>query len=98
MACFSVRVVFYHSGTFGPPQPPSCRSYPNPTLIPMYSTQGIEAVATVTELRSRTSALIDQAKGLKTGIMIQKNNEPEAVLLSYELYLELFAAHNKKKG
>lgn len=64
----------------------------------MYSTQGIEAVATVTELRSRTSALIDQAKGLKTGIMIQKNNEPEAVLLSYELYLELFAAHNKKKG
>ena len=63
----------------------------------MYSTQGIEAVATVTELRSRTSALIDQAKGLKTGIMIQKNNEPEAVLIGYELYLELFAAHNKKK-
>ncbi len=64
----------------------------------MYSTQGIEAVATVTELRSRTSALIDQAKGLKTGIMIQKNNEPEAVLIGYELYLELFASHAKKKG
>ena len=64
----------------------------------MYSTQGIEAIATVTELRSRTSALIDQAKGLKTGIMIQKNNEPEAVLIGYDLYLELFAAHNKKKG
>ena len=60
----------------------------------MYSTRGIEAVATVTELRSRTSALIDQAKGLKTGIMIQKNNEPEAVLIGYDLYLELFAAHN----
>lgn len=63
----------------------------------MYSTRGIEAVATVTELRSRTSALIDQAKGLKTGIMIQKNNEPEAVLIGYELYLDLFAAHNDKK-
>jgi prevent-host-death family protein len=63
----------------------------------MYSTKGIEAVATVTELRSRTSALIDQAKGLKTGIMIQKNNEPEAVLIGYELYLDLFAAHNAKK-
>ena len=68
----------------------------------MNSTRGIEAVATVTELRSRTSALIDQAKGLKTGIMIQKNNEPEAVLIGYELYLELFANHDaanaKKKG
>lgn len=63
----------------------------------MYSTRGIEAVATVTELRSRTSALIDQAKGLKTGIMIQKNNEPEAVLIGYELYLDLFAAHEKNK-
>ena len=63
----------------------------------MYSTRGLEAVATVTELRSRTSALIDQAKGLKTGIMIQKNNEPEAVLIGYDLYLELFATHNAKK-
>ena len=63
----------------------------------MYSTKGIEAVATVTELRSRTAALIDQAKGLKTGIMIQKNNIPEAVLVSYDLYLELFSAQQKGK-
>ena len=62
----------------------------------MYSTQGIEAIATVTELRSKTSALIEQAKSLKTGIMIQKNNEPEAVLISYDLYLKLFKAHDKK--
>lgn len=61
----------------------------------MYSTQGIEAIATVTELRSKTSSLIDQAKGLKTGIMIQKNNEPEAVLMSYELYQKLFKAYEK---
>ena len=62
----------------------------------MYSTQGIEAIATVTELRSKTSALIDQAKSLKTGIMIQKNNEPEAVLLSYDLYLKLYKHIDKK--
>jgi prevent-host-death family protein len=62
----------------------------------MYVTRGIEAVATVTELRSQTSSLIDQTKGLKTGIMIQKNNEPEAVLLSYDRYLELFAAMEKQ--
>lgn len=63
----------------------------------MYSTKGIEAVATVTELRSRTAALIDQAKGLKTGIMIQKNNIPEAVLVGYDLYQEMFATHQKNK-
>lgn len=62
----------------------------------MYTTQGIEAVATVTELRSKTSTLIEQAKGLKTGIMIQKNNEPEAVLLSYDLYQKMHKAYNKK--
>lgn len=64
----------------------------------MYSTHGIEAIATVTELRSKTSALIDQAKGLKTGIMIQKNNEPEAVLISYDLYLKLYKALDTKKA
>ena len=62
----------------------------------MYSTQGIEAIATVTELRSKTSALIDQAKELKTGIMIQKNNEPEAVLISYDLYQKMHKAYHKK--
>ena len=64
----------------------------------MYSTEGIEAIATVTELRSKTSALIEQSKGLKTGIMIQKNNEPEAVLISYDLYQKLFKAYEKKGG
>jgi len=63
----------------------------------MYSTQGIEAIATVTELRSKTSALIEQAKGLKTGIMIQKNNEPEAVLVSYDLYQKMHNAFHGKK-
>ena len=64
----------------------------------MYSTQGIEAIATVTELRSKTSALIERAKGLQTGIMIQKNNEPEAVLLSYDLYQKLFKSYSKASG
>ncbi len=63
----------------------------------MYSTQGIEAIATVTELRSKTSSLIEQAKGLKTGIMIQKNNDPEAVLISYDLYQKMHKAYMTKK-
>ena len=62
----------------------------------MYSTQGIEAIATVTELRSKTSTLIDQAKDLQTGIMIQKNNQPEAVLVNYDLYQKMHKAYHKK--
>ncbi|CAM3342056.1 type II toxin-antitoxin system Phd/YefM family antitoxin [Rhodothermus bifroesti] len=55
----------------------------------MYSTKGIDAVATITELRSKTSELVEHAKGIERGILIQKNNEPYAVLISYDLYLKL---------
>lgn len=55
----------------------------------MYSTRGIEAVATITELRSKTSELVEHAKEIERGILIQKNNEPHAVLISYKLYDEL---------
>ena len=81
----------------GRPAPTTSGRFPL-SLYPteMYSTQGIEAIATVTELRSKTSALIEQAKSLKTGIMIQKNNEPEAVLISYDLYLKLYRMYEKK--
>ena len=64
----------------------------------MYNTRGIEAVATITELRSKTSELVERAKGLTTGIMIQKNNEPYAVLVSYDRYIELFENFQKKGG
>jgi prevent-host-death family protein len=57
----------------------------------MYSTRGIDVVATITELRSRTSELVENAKEINSGILIQKNNEPYAVLISYELYDRLLA-------
>ena len=63
----------------------------------MYSTRGIEAVATITELRSKTSELVEQAKKIESGILIQKNNDPYAVLISYELYLELLESRKGKK-
>ena len=63
----------------------------------MYSTQGIEAVATITELRSKTSELVEQAKAIDSGILIQKNNDPYAVLISYDLYIELLSLRKKKK-
>jgi len=55
----------------------------------MYFTKGIEAVATITELRSKTSELVEHAKGIDRGILIQKNNEPYAVLISYDVYEKL---------
>lgn len=62
----------------------------------MYTTKGIEAVATITELRASTSELIDEAAKYE-GIMIQKNNEPLAVLVSYDKYMSLIGARKRKK-
>lgn len=67
------------------------------TYHSMYSTRGIEAVATITELRSKTSELVDQAKEIETGILIQKNNEPYAVLVSYDRYIRLLELEKKGK-
>lgn len=55
----------------------------------MYRTEGVESIATITELRADTSGIIDHARSSGDGILIQKNNEPRAVLLSYERYREL---------
>ena len=59
----------------------------------MYFTKGIEAVATITELRSNTTELLDHAKSIESGILIQKNNEPYAVLISYDVYEVLLKSH-----
>lgn len=72
----------------------------------MYLTKGIDAIATITELRSNTSELVEYAKEIERGILIQKNNQPYAVLISWELYDKLLAAEAgqdnekpwKKKG
>ena len=68
----------------------------------MFEIKNVEAVATITELRSRTSELLDKARASETGILIQKNNDPHAVLVSYDRYVELTegGARNgaKKRG
>lgn len=62
----------------------------------MYTTKGIEAIATITELRSKTAELIEEAGDFE-GIMIQKNNEPLAVLVSYDKYLKMIGVKKSKK-
>jgi prevent-host-death family protein len=64
----------------------------------MYSTRGIEAVATITELRSNTLELVEHAKTMDRGILIQKNNEPHAVLISYDLYDRLMNGQGGRPG
>lgn len=52
----------------------------------MYNTEGVDAVATITELRSETSDLVDRVQSMENGVLIQKNNQPHAVLISWEVY------------
>ena len=62
----------------------------------MYFTKGIEAIATITELRSNTSELLEHARDIESGILIQKNNEPYAVLVNYAVYENLL--NSKESG
>ncbi|MDA0379351.1 MAG: type II toxin-antitoxin system Phd/YefM family antitoxin [Bacteroidetes bacterium] len=64
----------------------------------MYLTKGIDAIATITELRSNTSELLEYARENEQGILIQKNNQPYAVLISWELYDRLLASEERQKA
>jgi len=55
----------------------------------MYQAEGVDSIATITELRAETSELIDHVRESKTGVLIQKNNEPHAVLISWDTYIAL---------
>lgn len=49
----------------------------------MYNTQGITNVASVTELRNSFGEVIDIAEE-EDGVIVTSNNEPYAVLLTFE--------------
>lgn len=55
----------------------------------MYSTEGVDSIATITELRSETADLIEHVRETKRGVLIQKNNEPHAVLIDWETYRKI---------
>jgi prevent-host-death family protein len=57
----------------------------------MFKTEGIDAVASVTELRSRTTEIVEHARKSRSGILIQRNNQPLAVLVNYAWYRKLLA-------
>lgn len=51
--------------------------------------KGISNIATVTELRSSTSEVVDTANKSGEGLLIVKNNTPYAVLVSFDRYNEM---------
>jgi prevent-host-death family protein len=63
------------------------RSHNHPRA--MYNTEGVDSIATITELRSETADLIESVRKSKRGILIQKNNQPHAVLIDWEMYKKI---------
>jgi len=55
----------------------------------MYTTGGVDSIATITELRSKTAELLRYVQDTHQAVMIQKNNQPVAVLISWDLYKRL---------
>jgi prevent-host-death family protein len=55
----------------------------------MYNTEGVDVVTTITELRTQTSEMIELVKKRHKGVMVQRHNDPQAVLISWELYQRL---------
>lgn len=47
---------------------------------------GIEATTTVTRLRTELTGLVDTARETHQGVLIQDDDEPQAVLLSWTAY------------
>lgn len=62
----------------------------------MFKTDGIDAVASVTELRSRTTEIVEHAREARSGILVQRNNQPLAVLVNYGWYQELLTAFRNR--
>jgi len=46
--------------------------------------EGVSPFATIMEQRSETAEVLEAAKGNTGGVMIQKNTQPEAALISWE--------------
>ena len=62
----------------------------------MYSTRGIDQVATITELRTNTNDLLRFANETDEGILIARNNEPRGVLVGVEQY-QAFRAYIERQ-
>ena len=63
----------------------------------MYSTTGVDAIATITELRSKTSEMLEYVRDTRKSVLIQKNNEAYAVLIDWDTYQALLEPKSEQK-
>ena len=61
----------------------------------MYKTEGVSAIATVTELRMETGDILKLLEEVPV-ICVQRNNTPEAAMMSIETYRALRAELKKQ--
>lgn len=62
----------------------------------MYRTTGVDTIATITELRAKTTELVEHVRRSGQALLIQKNNEPFAVLLNWDVYNKLMDHRSEK--
>jgi prevent-host-death family protein len=62
--------------------------------VSMYRVSESATIATVTDLRRRTSEVMEQAEDGSI-VVVQKDNEPQGVYLSYRRYEAILARLNK---
>lgn len=55
----------------------------------MFSSNDVDSIASVTELRTDTMGVIEHSQDTDSVVGIVRNNRPEGVVLSWELYQEL---------
>jgi prevent-host-death family protein len=55
----------------------------------MFQTEGVDAVASITDLRMDTSNLLEEVEKHPKGIAVQRNGEPEIVLISWDVYRKI---------
>ena len=61
----------------------------------MHKTEGVSAIATVTELRMETADILTMLEEVPV-ICVQRNNTPEAAMMSIETYRALRAELEKQ--
>lgn len=65
----------------------------------MYPTYGTHQIVSVTELRQDTADIIDHAKQTGDAVLVQRNNDPIAILISistYERYQAIIECNSRR--
>ena len=63
----------------------------------MYPTFGAHQITSVTELRQETNDILEHAERTGEAILIQRNNDPVAILLSIATYKRYLALEQRRR-